>query len=340
MKQFIRFIFVFAIFLQVRDARGQNDPAASPKLQDIAWSPDGTRIAGAYQNSQIAIWSVNDLIDPIVTIQVEADTVSWTPDSRQLIVQGTSATDDHLLRMSVTKWNASTGQKVDTLMSFQLDTGFDFNPYGYNIFPVMALDSTATKAAFSFRGGTVLISDGSQVLHLKNVNTTNAVLRMIWNPNGQQLAVIYGSSDIYNIQVFNTETDELILNIYQDLQYFVTDWGWDASGTYLATSSMRYTCCEGWSNIGIYKIEKGDDYIDTQFWRTNIERYAAPIAWHPSKYILAIATTDAIEVYDPSEKEPFFKVAVNEARDIEWSPDGMQIAGVTSDNTIKIWDVP
>jgi WD40 repeat protein len=340
MKQFIGFIVIFAVTFQLSSVRAQNDVTTKPELQNIAWSPDGTRIAGLYQNSQIAIWSVNDLINPLVTFQTkQADTLTWTPDSQQLIVQGIDAAEDHLLQMSVTKWDASSGQKVDTLMSFQLDTRFDFNPYGYNIFPILALDSTTTKAAFSFGGGSVLISDGSQVLHLKNVNTTNSVLSMIWSPNGRQLAIVYGSSDIYNIQIFNVENDELILNIYQDLQYFITDWGWDSSGTYLATSSMRFTCCEGWSNIGVYKIEKGDDYLDSQFWRPNIERYAAPIAWNPSKLILAIATTDAIEVYNPSDKKLLFRVAVNEAKDIEWSPDGKQIASVSGDGTIKIWDI-
>ena len=59
-----------------------------------------------------------------------------------------------------------------------------------------------------------------------------------------------------------------------------------------------------------------------------------------SLHILAYADEDSIEIYNPDESEPLFTIAVDEAKDIEWSPDGTQIAAISRDGELLIWDVP
>jgi WD40 repeat protein len=340
MRLFFQVIIIVSLFLQVQFVIAQDTSTDSNEVKDIAWSPDGTQIAGIYRDSRVAVWSLDNLSRPILTFQTEfADKIRWTPDSQYLIVQGTDAQDDNLIQMSVTKWDAFTGELVDTMMSFHLNTIFEFNPYGYYIFPVLAFDSTATKAAYSFLAGKVYLSDGIQVLHLDG-SATNYVHLIEWSPDSLHLAVVYGSSDIYSIQIFNVESGELIHSIFQDLQYYVTDLGWDSTGNYLATSSMRFTCCEGWSNIGVYSVEHDEiDYFTADHWWEEVAHYPAPIDWHPTEFLLAIATTDAIEIYDPAIDDALITIPVEEARDIEWSPDGTQIAGISSAGVLKIWDV-
>lgn len=343
MRRFLPLILLVTFVIHSHPGLAQDASAEVVLLEDIAWSPDGTRIAGVYSDSHVAIWSVDDLSDPLLTFQAElADSVTWTADSQHLIAQGKQFDEAGLIQLSVTKWDADTGELSETMFTLEMDMNLEFDFYYFlnDALPAIAFDSTGTRAALSLRDGLVRLSDGYHILHLDYPNTTNHVRYMEWSPDNRYLAVVYGDSDTYTIQIFDVESEELTLIISQDFQYFITDLGWDASGTHLATSSMRYTCCEGWSNLGVYNIETDENlYWDADFWKTEIARYAAPIAWHPSQYILAYADEDSIEIYNPDEPKPLFTIAVNEAKDIEWSPDGTQIASISRDGALAMWDV-
>jgi WD40 repeat protein len=306
----------------------------------ISWSPDGTRIAGLSSDSNIYIWDVEDLTNPILSFQVGiADEIRWTPDSQYLVVQGTKSEEKHL-QMSATKWDATTGGLVETLMTFQMDTSFEYNLYGYYVFPTLVFNRATTQTAFSYRDGLVFISDGFQVLHLDHPAPTNHVYQMEWSPDNKYIAIAYGSSDSYVIQVFNTESGEMTLLISQMQQYFVIDMEWDATGTYLATLSTRFTCCESWSNIGVYHIESEKEpkvQFSADRWWEGIDQNNTSMAWHPNELWLAIATEDAIKIFDPFTEDAVSTISVEGVSDLIWSPDGTKISGVLPDSTIQIW---
>ncbi|MBC7814070.1 MAG: WD40 repeat domain-containing protein [Burkholderiales bacterium] len=344
MRSLLQFSLLVALTLQLNFAVAQNNSTETAQLETIAWSPDGTRIAGSYGDARVSVWGVDNLSNPILSFQTElADKITWTPDSHYLIAQGNHSDENGHLQSSVTKWDADTGEFVDTLFAFELDTTFEFNPYGYYIVPTLALDSTTTKAAFSFRNVTVYLSDGTQVLHPNNQAATHNVYRMEWSPDGERLAIVNGATDIYTIEVFDIASGDVIQVIVPSFQYYITDLGWDTTGNYLAASSMQFTCCESWSNIGVYHVQDAEalySYDAADRWWGNIARYDAPVAWHPTDFLLAIANVNTVEIYDPNVENALFTIAVDEARDIEWSPDGTQIASVSSNGVLELWDVP
>ena len=336
MKPVTHLIVFLFIIVAVSPIQTQEIIEPHSQLIGIAWSPDSTRIAAFHDDYRVSIWPVGNLDEPVTTFQVDfVDELLWTPDSRYLIVQGVSIEDDTHLRMQATQWDADTGELMDTLMNFELDTRYEFNPYGYNIFPVLAFDSMTENTAFSFRDGTVYLSDGLNVLHVGE-STTAHVYMMDWSPNNQRLAIVYGGSDAYSIHLFDVVSGEREYRIDQSMQYFVTDLAWDATGRYLATASMRFTCCEGWSNIGIYLTESSEStYLFPEQWLNEVRTSPAPLAWHPTETLLAFAGEESIEIISPIQDEQY-ALPVAQAIDIAWSPMGDQMAVITASGVIEI----
>lgn len=341
----VRVLFSLILFTMLTyPATAQTSSDDVNKLSTIAWSTDGTRIAGVYDDSSIAIWAVENTNDPILTIDADiADDVMWTPDSEYIITQGRHLQNENHLQMSVTKWRATTGELVETLFSFEMDTSLEFNWYGYVIFPAIAIDRTATNIAYSFRSSNTYLSGVPTVLFAGPDSWNNYNYMMQWSPGSTHIAVANGTSDVYNILIFETDSQNPIFVINQSMQYFVTDMVWDSTGKYLATSSITITGGEGWSSIGIYEIEQPTDEIPLYIysadrWWYEVNPDAASIAWHPIDTILAVATEFAIEFYSPLSDDAIYTIPAASIQDLAWSPDGTQIAGVLLDGTIQIWD--
>lgn len=312
------------------------------QFRDLAWSPDGTLIAGVMDDGSVNIWSIDNLYDPIMTFQPElARTVQWYPDSQHVAIQGSFASeDDALIRKQVTKWDVSTGTLVETLFSFEMDTSYEFNPYGYIKFPTFTLTDDMEDVAYSFLNNSIYISDGTSVLRLENLSEYSHIYMMRWSPDEEKIAAVYGASDIYNIQIIDVETREVNYIIHQDMQYFVAELDWSANSEYLAITSVRFNCCSSYTSVSAYSM----DYEYQQQWAPENswaggEQHAASIEWHPTESYLAIAQADAVRVFNLFDEEPLFEIVNIHPQDISWSPDGTQIAVGLEDGILEIHEV-
>jgi WD40 repeat protein len=254
-----------------------------------------------------------------------------------LIAQGAVGTEDGLLRAEATKWNVNTGEQVETLLEFELDTAFQFNFYAYYIYPVIAFSSSFTQAAFSFNSRAVSLSDGTQVLWVEN----EIVRQIRWSPDDTRLAVVSGTAEIYQIETFDVASGDLI-NTIQGPDYSVGDMQWNADSSQLAVSSV-WNAFSPSANVRVYTINPGNDYFasddEDRAWGFEMDTGAA-IAWHPRENMLAIASPAAIEVFSMSSEEAIVSIPVEGVSELDWSPDGERIADALPDGTIQIWEVP
>jgi len=305
----------------------QDNPLRS---SSVAWSPDGTRIAATSDGAAVKIWSADNIMsEPILVFQPNvAINLEWTPDSDYLVVQeegdGTQ----------VTKWDAKTGEMVEMLLNYRLDTSFNLwlSIYGG---PIIAFDSTFTRAAFSLNSNVITISDEIQGF----VTDYGTVYRMRWSPDNSRLAAATGTGDSYLIQTFEFERGVLV-NTISGGDYGASDIQWSADSKRLAVASVwANPLAPGIANVRVFLLRTFNDYeTPEREWKFD-PAHKAVIAWHPSQNWLAIASPTAVEVYDIAIEKPMLTIPVEGVTSLDWSPNGTRIVGVLPDSTLQIWEM-
>ena len=328
----------------ISNAQIYDSPDLSIRVTSVAWSSDGTRIAASFADSTVRVWEFNgetELDIPFLTFHPDlTDKVEWTPDGSYLVVQGTHGTEDGLLRAEATKWDAETGEQVETLLDYRLDTAFEFNFFAYNTYPVIGFDSTFEQAAFSFNKLKVTFSNGYNVISVgdQDSDLTHYVQNIIWSSDDSQIAVIYGNVDHYYIQTFEVETSELINTIWGP-DYYVSEIEWNADSPQIAVSSVWASGPS--AQIRVYTVSPANDYLasEDRLWVFDDTSYA-PIAWHPHENLLAMASPQDIQIFDPTVEEPIATISQEGVIRLDWSPNGQYLAGGLIDGTIHIFPVP
>jgi WD40 repeat protein len=140
-------------------------------VNDLAWSPDGRRLASAHFDQMVRVWDVQTGQE---TLQLKGHTrqvggVAWSPDSRRLA----SASNDG----TVWVWDAQTGSKELILRGHtSLVTGVSWSADGQRLasaasdHTVRVWDAQTWKEAVSLKGH------------------TRPVERVAWSPDGKRLA--------------------------------------------------------------------------------------------------------------------------------------------------------
>lgn len=258
--------------------------------------------------------------------------LAWSPDSTRI------ASTDHHERMHI--WEAMTG----VTQSVESHTG---SPG-----PVAAIawSPDGKHIAFGNRSTAAVI----RTLATRQERVFDDVCGMVdmvaWSPNGSHLASgcigkLYGDSQAYIIQVWNTATEKNIFTHYLSLPLGKgRDWLSLAKGGFV---SMRWLPDN--TRMTFVNLDKGMETWDItaqkQLFAQNAHgdnTMARTIVLSPDgRSVASLMADQAIEVSETISGRILctYRGHQDSAHVIAWSPDGKYIASGCADATVHVWDV-
>ena len=279
-------------------------------VRNLAWSPDGARIATASRDGTARIFDATSghCERALTGHGAMVEMVAWSPDAARIA----TASRDQTIRV----WEVATGEQLRVLTgASDVVRGVAWSPNGRQIagasrdLVVRVWDSHTGELQHALRG------------HRDNV------LGIGWSPDGRRLAT---ASHDRTVTVWDVEAgaSALVLQGHTD---FVEGLAWSPDGQSIASSSGDHT-------IRIWDSETGRQRLlirghADQVWN---------VAWSPDgRKIASVSTDRTARIFDAHDAEP---LAVLRGHDdtvwgVTWSPDGTRIATGSEDGTARIWDV-
>jgi len=339
---------------------GCENSTSACTVNDVAWSPDGARLALALSDGTIQIWDA-DARQLIIILETGADSVnslSWSPDGKQLV----SGASDGFVRL----WDVGTGgltflvslsspintvswspdgQMLAFVASDNLVQVWDFQTR-QNIATLAGHESAVTDVAWSPDGHHLASASHDNTARLWDVETGQniftledhelAVTSVAWSPDGHQLA---SASYDRTVRLWDAQTGQR-LAILIGHKFAVNSVAWSPGGARLATGS----CLE---LDGLSRCVKGEGRL----WDAKTGESLAvlnghasallSVAWRPNLAQLASASSDgSVRLWDAETGESLKTLTGHTGfvYDVAWSPDGRQLASASQDKTIRIWN--
>jgi WD40 repeat protein len=186
---FTRSIIMFLTLLVLLGVSRSGMQAQSISENDVyavAWSPDGSKIAGGGSNGLMRIWNPSgQVLRDITGFTSGMRTVTWSPDSTKV------ASGDDTGRIRV--WNASTGQLLTTIAAHDdVVQSIAWSPDGSMILSTTFQDAYNIKVWNASTYRQVSFSGAAQLFDGR------------WSPDGSTIAVggVDGTLSMFNINLY------------------------------------------------------------------------------------------------------------------------------------------
>ena len=314
-------------------------------VNSITFSPDGRLLASGSSDKTIKLWEVSTgrLLKTLKGHVEDVNSVAFSPDGRLLAGGG----DDSVIKL----WEVSTGKLMYTFKgSWNGVLSIAFSPDGKYL-------------ASGSRDGILRIWRVSTGKLLYAVEEENWVTSVSFSPNGELLA----SGVNYTIKLRDVSTGRL-LRTFTGHKHYTISISFSPDGKYLASGSQDDTIKLWDVSTGklLYTLESG--YISISFspdgkylasaggytirvWEVSTGKLVHKLEGHnavrsisfsPDGRLLASGGS-IIEFWDISKGKPIkktFNYYTCDIRAVSFSPDGKFLASGSSDETIKLWEVP
>ena len=336
-------------------------------VREIAYSPDGTRLAVA---SSIGIWMYDAQTYEERSFTTEENRLWFSPDWRTRV---SSKYDAHNNESIISLWDWNTGERLHTLTEHAGQVGsVVFSPDGQTLLIISRGDSNAgpdvylwdantgerlhTFTGYTGRSGSAVFSPDGQTLliyigrysneapdvYLWDANTgerlhtltehTSQIRNAVFSPDGQTLAT-NGHSD-GSIYLWNVEIGILQHTLIADTVR-VFDISFSPDGQTLVSSNY-----DG-ENVHLWDVKTGT--VRQTLTRNRFYTYGIQsVLFSPDGQTLAGAGYNEVPLWNVKTGELLLSLSGHKGwiNDVSFSPDGQMLASASSqDGTIRFWDV-
>lgn len=320
-----------------------------PWVDGLAWSPDGEHVA-ALVGSEVRVWSVSSGAElaRFAGTSGHADGLAFSPDGRQLawtredpdgivlvdtrtwqptqppeqpwhgqsvVSTAWSADGKRVITGSVDGtarvWRASTGEQLAVLGLGARSDGATANGVQVGWSPRDELVATGG------RDGVVrLWSPDGELLHELEGMGAGMVGALVFSPDGRHLAALRPEwSEPSRVWVWEVHSRELVSQVQMERR--VDDLAWSPDGRDLAAAG-----CDLWR----WSPGQGEPV------QSELRGCARALDW--GRHGLVLATGEGLWLRHPDETEGQ-RISGARLSDVQWSPDGEQVAGAGKD--LRIW---
>jgi WD40 repeat protein/energy-coupling factor transporter ATP-binding protein EcfA2 len=299
------------VTLQLAKRRNVDETGFKAKVESVAFSPDGRRLATGSDDKTATIWDTKTGED-LITLhghENRIESVAFSPDGRHLA----TASWDNTAKI----WDVETGQMLMTLRGSETQVeSVAFSPDGRRL--ATGNDNKTAKIWDAETGGEELMT----------LREGQWITSLVFSPDGRRLAT---GSDDNTAKIWDAVTGKELITLRGH-----TNWvfavAFSPDGRRLATASYDNTA-------QIWDAETGKELMTLR----GHEDAVTSVAFSPDGRRLATASADKTAKIWDAETGKLLKTLSGHGarvRTVTFSPDSKLLATGTGsdDGTAKIWD--
>ncbi|MGB3715042.1 MAG: protein kinase [Candidatus Promineifilaceae bacterium] len=289
-------------------------------VNDLAFSPDGTRLATVSSNATAKIWDT-ETGQELLSLEGHEEwigQVAYSPDGTFVA----TASDDSTARI----WDAATGEVLLILDGHKDNLNLQIPELPPAVGDV-AISPDSTLVATASNDGTAKIWDAAIGQELRTISGDDHIVgRVTFSPDGARLAL--AGSDGF-AQVIEVATGEVLFTMVGHESTFFSGIAYNPEGTVLATTAddqtMRLWDAETGQQLDVFPI--GD---------------SAGVEFSPDGSRLLTHSVDGTaRIWGVATGRELLTLVGHQDRvwGATFSPDGERVATASADHTAKIWDL-